>query len=89
MMFILIFQVNNLRSWVSCAAMDTLLYMYVYLQKDMDNQAERTGRVLLLKIAQANANAFIQQQANLALEAMVKNCSPSRVLTTLLNTGLK
>lgn len=88
-MFLLTFQVNNLRSCVSCAAMDTLVYLYVYLQKDMDNQAERTGRVLLLKIAQANANVFIQQQANLALEAMVKNCSPGRVLTTLLNTGLK
>ncbi|XP_027141907.1 TOG array regulator of axonemal microtubules protein 2 isoform X3 [Larimichthys crocea] len=84
----LIEEVNNLRSCVSCAAMDTLVYLYVYLQKDMDNQAERTGRVLLLKIAQANANVFIQQQANLALEAMVKNCSPGRVLTTLLNTGL-
>ncbi|TKS90191.1 TOG array regulator of axonemal microtubules protein 1 [Collichthys lucidus] len=84
----LIEEINNLRSCVSCAAMDTLLYLYVYLQKNMDNQAERTGRVLLLKIAQATANTFIQQQANLALEAMVKNCSPGRVLTTLLNTGL-
>lgn len=69
--------------------MDTMGYLYVYLQKDMDTQAERTGRTLLQKIAQSNANLFVQQQANKALEALAQNCSPARVLTTLLNNGLR
>lgn len=69
--------------------MDTMVYLYVYLQRDMDSQADKTGRALLLKIAQATTNVFVQQQANLALEAMVENCSPGRVLNALLNTGLR
>ncbi|XP_051264665.1 TOG array regulator of axonemal microtubules protein 1-like [Dicentrarchus labrax] len=81
-------EVKNLRSSVACVAMDTMGYLYVYLQKDMDTQAERTGRTLLQKIAQSNANLFVQQQANKALEALAQNCSPARVLTTLLNNGL-
>ncbi len=69
--------------------MDTIVYLYVYLQRDMDSQAERTGRALLLKIAQSAASSFIQQQANVALEALVQNCSPGRALNALLNTGLR
>ena len=69
--------------------MDTLRYLYIYLQKDMDPQVERTGIALLLKIAQAAANVFVQQQANIALEAMVLNCSSGRVLNPLLNAGLR
>nr|XP_046229292.1 crescerin-like protein che-12 [Scatophagus argus] len=81
-------EVKNLRSAVTCAAMDTMAYLYVYLGEDMDTQVERTGRALLLRIAQANANVFLQQQASKALEALVENCNPGRILTTLLNTGL-
>ncbi|XP_024864217.1 TOG array regulator of axonemal microtubules protein 1-like isoform X2 [Kryptolebias marmoratus] len=84
----LIEDIKNLRSSVACAAIDTLGSLYTHLQKDMDVQVERTGRALLLRVAQASANIFVQQQANLALEAMVKNCSPARMLTALLNTGL-
>lgn len=69
--------------------METMVYLYVYLQKNMDAYAESTGRALLLKIAQANANLFTQQQANTALGSLVQNCSPGRVLNALLNTGLR
>ncbi|KAM7374291.1 hypothetical protein PAMP_006959 [Pampus punctatissimus] len=83
----LIEEVNNLRSVVSCAAMNTLGDMYRHLQKTMDPEAERTGRALLLKLA-STTNAFIHQQVNLALDAMVENCSHGRNVTTLVNTGL-
>ncbi len=82
-------EVQNLRSSVAVAAMETMVYLYVYMQETMDRHAERTGRALLQKIAQANANPFIQRQANMALEAMVENCSPNRVLITLVNSGLR
>ncbi|XP_026228475.1 TOG array regulator of axonemal microtubules protein 2-like [Anabas testudineus] len=81
-------EVKSLRSSVACTAMHTLVCLYMYLQKNMDPQAERSSHALLLKIAQSSANAFIQQQANAALEAMVLCCSPGRVLNALLNTGL-
>lgn len=66
--------------------MDTMAYLYVYLQRDMDPHVERTGTALLCKIS-ASSNAFIKLAANKALESLVQYCSPNRVLTTLLNTG--
>ncbi|XP_051260275.1 uncharacterized protein LOC127365816 [Dicentrarchus labrax] len=80
-------EVKNLRSAVSCAAMNTVAQLHVHLQKAMDPEAERTGRALLLKLAQTT-NTFIHQQANLALDAMVQNCSHGRVVSALLNAGL-
>ncbi|XP_051800793.1 TOG array regulator of axonemal microtubules protein 1-like [Acanthochromis polyacanthus] len=67
--------------------MDTIRCLYVHLQKGMDTEANWTGQALLLKISQACGNAFLQQQASEALEALVQNCSPGRVLPVLLNTG--
>lgn len=87
-MFILPIQVQNLRSAVACAAMNVLAELYVHLQKAMDPEVEGTGRALLLKLAQTT-NAFIHEQANLALDAMVQNCSHGRILSSLLNTGLR
>ncbi|XP_059185571.1 TOG array regulator of axonemal microtubules protein 2-like [Centropristis striata] len=84
---VVIEQVNNLRSAVACAAMNTLAELYVNMQKAMDPEVEGTGRVLLLKLAQTT-NAFIHQQTNLALDAMVENCSHGRIVSTLLNVGL-
>nr|XP_033503004.1 uncharacterized protein LOC117269794 [Epinephelus lanceolatus] len=84
---VLIVEVNNLRSAVACEAMDTLAELYVHLQKAMDPEAEGTGRALLLKLAQATS-AFIHQQANLALDALVDNCSHGRIVSALLNAGL-
>lgn len=68
--------------------MDTIHDLHLHLGKEMDSMAETTGRVLLLKLAQTTA-AFIHKQANLALDALVEGCSPSRVITVLLNTGLR
>ncbi|XP_026184321.1 uncharacterized protein LOC113143076, partial [Mastacembelus armatus] len=80
-------EVKSLRSAVACAAMNTIAELYVCLQKAMDPEVEGTGRALLQKLAQTT-NAFIHQQANLALDAMVQNCSPGRTVSCLLNTGL-
>lgn len=88
MMFILTIQVKNLRSAVACAAMNTLAELYVHLQKVMDPEVEGTGRAVLLTLAQTT-NAFIHQRANLALDAMVENCSHGRVLSALFHTGLR
>nr|XP_033471266.1 crescerin-like protein che-12 [Epinephelus lanceolatus] len=84
---VLIEEVNNLRSAVACEAMDTLAELYVHLRKAMDPEAEGTGRALLLKLAQTTS-AFIHQQANLALDALVDNCSHGRIVSALLNAGL-
>ncbi|XP_075905695.1 uncharacterized protein LOC142903764 [Nelusetta ayraudi] len=81
-------EIKNLRSLVDSVAMDTMVYLYVYLQRNMDAYAESTGRALLLKLAQASSNLFTQQRANTALGSLVQNCSPGRVLNALLNTGL-
>ncbi len=78
----------NLRSVVACAATDTIAELHVHLGKTMDPEAERTGRALLLKLAQTT-NVFIHQQVNLALDALVGGCSPGRLLSALLNTGLR
>ncbi|KAM3617038.1 uncharacterized protein V6R79_001588 [Siganus canaliculatus] len=48
-----------------------------------------TGHALLLQVAQAHDNAFIQEQVNIALESMVKNCSAGRVLTALVETKVR
>uniref|UniRef100_UPI0037E83F1F TOG array regulator of axonemal microtubules protein 1-like n=1 Tax=Semicossyphus pulcher TaxID=241346 RepID=UPI0037E83F1F len=84
---LLIEEVKNLRSVVACEAMNTLAGLYVHLQKAMDPEVESTGQTLLLKLAQTTS-VFIHQQANHALDAMVENCSHSRVLSALLNKGL-
>nr|XP_046266867.1 TOG array regulator of axonemal microtubules protein 1-like isoform X2 [Scatophagus argus] len=84
---VLIEEVKNLRSAVACAAVSTLAELYVHLQTAMDPEAEGTGRALLLKLAQTT-NEFIHQQVNLALDALVQNCSHGRTVSALLNTGL-
>lgn len=68
--------------------MNTVAELYVNLQKTMNPEVEGTGRALLLKLAQTT-NAFIHQQANLALDAMVENCSHGRIVSALLNAGLR
>ncbi|XP_039641375.1 uncharacterized protein LOC120548937 [Perca fluviatilis] len=81
-------EVNNLRSGVACAAMATVAKLHVHLGRAMDPEANWTGRILLLKLAQTT-NAFVQEQANLALDALVEGCSPGRILDVLLDTGLR
>ncbi|XP_028454136.1 TOG array regulator of axonemal microtubules protein 1-like [Perca flavescens] len=79
--------VNNPRSAVTGAAMGTVAELHAHLGRAMDTEAEWTGRVLLLKLAQTT-NSFIHQQANLALDALVEGCSPGRIINVLLNIGL-
>ncbi|KAJ4935473.1 hypothetical protein JOQ06_017006 [Pogonophryne albipinna] len=81
-------EVGNLRSVVSCAAIDTVADLHTHLGKIMDPEVERTGGALLLKLAQTT-NAFIHQQANLALDALVQGSSPARIMNVLFNMGSK
>ncbi|XP_034544644.1 TOG array regulator of axonemal microtubules protein 2-like [Notolabrus celidotus] len=81
-------EVKNLRSSVASVAVDTVGYLHVYLQKDMDPLADQTGSALLRKIAQSSANAFLLKQAIKALDSLVLNCSPGPVLNVLFGTGL-
>ena len=68
--------------------METIAALHVHLGKAMDPEAETTGRALLLKLAQTTSS-FIHEQVDLALDALVENCSPGRVVSVLLNTGLR
>lgn len=68
--------------------MESIGDLHLHLCKAMDPEAERTGRALLLKLAQTTST-FIHQKANLALDALVEGCSPNRVVTALLNAGLR
>ncbi|XP_078123180.1 TOG array regulator of axonemal microtubules protein 2-like [Sander vitreus] len=68
--------------------MGTVAELHAHLGRAMDTEAQWTGRVLLLKLAQTT-NSFIHQQANLALDALVEGCSPGRIINVLLNTGLR
>ncbi|KAF1381372.1 hypothetical protein PFLUV_G00153250 [Perca fluviatilis] len=79
--------VNNLRSAVAYEAMGTVAELHAHLGRAMDTEAQWTGRVLLLKLAKTT-NSFLQQQANLALDALVEGCSPGRIINVLLDTGL-
>ncbi|XP_076847328.1 TOG array regulator of axonemal microtubules protein 1-like [Brachyhypopomus gauderio] len=79
-------KVKNLRSKVSCAAMTTLAYMFTYLRRAMDPEAAETARVLLHKACESSA--FIREDVDLALSAMVHSCSARRSIHALLAGGL-
>ncbi|XP_072220894.1 immunoglobulin lambda-like polypeptide 1 [Leuresthes tenuis] len=89
LVFIYPHQVKNLCSSVASSAINTIAAFYLSLQTDMETEVERTGCALLLKTAESSAFVFVQQQANVALEDLVLNCSPGQALTVLLNTGLR
>ncbi|XP_007556532.1 PREDICTED: protein STU1-like isoform X1 [Poecilia mexicana] len=80
-------EVKNQRPSLASAVIDTIAELHTQLGKSMDPEAERTSDALLLKLAQTN-NEFVHQRANLALDALVKGCSPAKVLNVLLSTGL-
>ncbi|XP_043995668.1 uncharacterized protein LOC122844371 [Gambusia affinis] len=80
-------EVKNQRPTLAGAVIDTIAELHTQLGKSMDPEAERTSDALLLKLAQTN-NEFVHQRANLALDALVKGCSPAKVLNVLLSTGL-
>ncbi|KAL4642051.1 hypothetical protein GN956_G11016 [Arapaima gigas] len=76
-------EVRNLHSVVSRVALGTMGHLHTHLQKLMDKELNWTARALLLKAG--DSKALIRQEANVALEKMVKNCSPIRVMKALLN----
>ncbi|XP_053706958.1 uncharacterized protein LOC128750635 isoform X2 [Synchiropus splendidus] len=77
----------QLHSIVACEAINTIAALHRHLGKAMDQEAEMTGRTLLMKLAHTN-NKLIHLQVNLALEALVKGCSPAKVLSSLVSPGL-
>nr|XP_024656797.1 TOG array regulator of axonemal microtubules protein 1-like [Maylandia zebra] len=84
---VLIEEVKNQRSAIAFEAIHAINELYIQLQRTMDPEVETTGRALLLKLAMTNNN-FLHQEVNLALDAMVENCSHGRILSALFNTGL-
>ncbi|KAL6478141.1 hypothetical protein MHYP_G00139760 [Metynnis hypsauchen] len=83
---ILIQEVRNLRSGVSRMAVVTLGEFFSGLQKGMDQELEATTKALLHKAGESNA--FIRQDVDAALDSMVQNCTPTRVMSALLTGGL-
>ncbi|XP_034554767.1 formin-like protein 14 [Notolabrus celidotus] len=81
-------EIKNPRSAVASAAIDTLVYLLVYFKENLESQVEDMVRALLQKIVQANANAFLRKQVLGALEVLVQNSSPGRVIKVLVQTGL-
>ncbi|XP_060789491.1 TOG array regulator of axonemal microtubules protein 1 isoform X2 [Neoarius graeffei] len=84
--FVLIQEVQNLRSGVSRIAVVTLGELYLSLQKGMDQELEVTAKVLLHKAGETSA--FIRQDVDAALDSMVQNCTPTRSMNALLAGGL-
>ncbi|KAJ8290502.1 hypothetical protein GJAV_G00013710 [Gymnothorax javanicus] len=83
----LIPEVMNLRSGVSRVAVATLGNLYTHLQKGMDQELEGTASALLHKVGVSNT--FIRQDVDTALNCMVQNCTPTRVVNALLTGGVR
>ncbi|KAJ3613879.1 hypothetical protein NHX12_020123, partial [Muraenolepis orangiensis] len=79
---VLVQEVKNLRSTVSRVAVGTLGELYSQMQCAMDQELEATARALLQKAAESNA--FIRQEVDAALAAMVQHCTPARCIHALL-----
>lgn len=82
-----LFQVKNLRSGVSRAAVCTLGDLFSHLHKAMDQELEGTVKALLHKAGETSA--FIRQDVDTALDCMVQHCTPSRSINALLSGGLR
>lgn len=72
---------------MSSFAVDTLGYLYSHLQKGMDQELEATVKVLLQKAGQANN--FIRQAVDAALDCMVQHCTAARSISVLLSVGVR
>lgn len=78
-------EIKNLRSSVARVAISTLGEMFVALKTSMDKDLDQVCRILLPKAGESNA--FIREDVDKTLEAMVKNANPQRVLGALVTTG--
>ncbi|XP_069064723.1 TOG array regulator of axonemal microtubules protein 1 isoform X2 [Pleurodeles waltl] len=79
-------EVKNLRSGVSRAAVVCLGDLFTHLKKNMDQELDCVVKGLLHKASESNA--FIREDVDRALNAMVLHVTPARALTSLLNGGL-
>ncbi|XP_029114198.1 TOG array regulator of axonemal microtubules protein 1 [Scleropages formosus] len=79
-------EMKNLRTGVSRAALGTMGDLYAHLHKSMDQELDWTASVLLERAC--HSNVFIRQEVDAALDSMVENCTPVRVMNALLNGGL-
>ncbi|XP_041069813.1 TOG array regulator of axonemal microtubules protein 1 isoform X1 [Carcharodon carcharias] len=79
-------EVKNLRSGVSRVAVLCLGDMFTVFKKNMDQELDNTVKILLHKASESNA--FIREDVDKALNAMVMNVTPARALSSLINGGL-
>ncbi|XP_056371904.1 TOG array regulator of axonemal microtubules protein 2-like [Oenanthe melanoleuca] len=80
-------EVTNLRSKVSCAAIDTLGEFFATLKQDMDSEVDEVVRVLLRMLR--NCPEFVEKAASQTLGIMVENVTPARAIAALLDSGVK
>ncbi|XP_056371335.1 LOW QUALITY PROTEIN: TOG array regulator of axonemal microtubules protein 2-like [Oenanthe melanoleuca] len=80
-------EVTNLRSKVSCAAVDTLGEFFATLKQDMDSEVDEVVRVLLRMLR--NSPEFVEKAASHTLGIMVENVTPARAIAALLDSGVK
>uniref|UniRef100_A0A915PW11 TOG domain-containing protein n=1 Tax=Setaria digitata TaxID=48799 RepID=A0A915PW11_9BILA len=79
---------KNLRSSVSRAAISSFGVLFKNLKTVMDSDIEKICSVLMQKAGDVS-NAFIRDDATVALEEMVKHVSPGRSLNALVIAGAK
>ncbi|EFO13497.1 hypothetical protein LOAG_15032, partial [Loa loa] len=77
---------KNLRSTVSRAAISTFGTLFENLKTIMDSDIEKVCLVLMQKAGDVT-NAFIRDDATIALEKMIKYVSPGRSLNALVIAG--
>ncbi|KAK6107367.1 CLASP N terminal family protein [Brugia pahangi] len=79
---------KNLRSTVSRAAISSFGALFENLKTVMDSDVEKVCLVLMQKAGDVS-NAFIRDDATIALEKMIKYVSPGRSLYALVSSGAK
>uniref|UniRef100_A0A1I8EVG8 TOG domain-containing protein n=1 Tax=Wuchereria bancrofti TaxID=6293 RepID=A0A1I8EVG8_WUCBA len=79
---------KNLRSTVSRAAISSFGALFENLKTVMDSDIEKVCSVLMQKAGDVS-NAFIRDDATVALEKMIKYVSPGRSLYALVSSGAK
>nr|CTP80956.1 Bm1678 [Brugia malayi] len=79
---------KNLRSTVSRAAISSFGALFENLKTVMDSDIEKVCPVLMQKAGDVS-NAFIRDDATIALEKMIKYVSPGRSLYALVSSGAK
>ncbi|XP_072424528.1 TOG array regulator of axonemal microtubules protein 1 [Chiloscyllium punctatum] len=84
--FAVVQEVKNLRSSVSRVAILCLGDMFTVFKRNMDQELDNTVKILLHKASESNA--FIREDVDKALHAMVINVTPARALSSLINGGL-